>query len=101
MAGGQAASGLTLCTGHGPILIDSGQGGLSKASGSRDSKSHGDGPCAFTGHGAAPPLAVTPILTSEATTWIPFVARSRKVFTIAPVLAAPPPPSHAPPAVPV
>jgi hypothetical protein len=99
MPGAPGAPGLVLCTGHGPVQIASDLTGLSKASGSHDSKSHADGPCAFTGHGAAPPLAVSPFLSSEAATWLPFVEHSRQAFAVAPFLAAPPPPSHAPPSV--
>lgn len=100
MAGGPEA-GLVLCTGHGPVQIASDLGGLDKASGSHGSKSSGDGPCAFTGHGAAPTLAVSPVLTSTSAIWIPFVEPLRQALITALPLAAPPPPSQAPPAVPV
>lgn len=100
MAGGPEAD-LVLCTGHGPVQIASDLGGLDKALGSHGSKSSDDGPCAFTGHGAAPPLAVSPVLASEAAAWTPVVDPSRRALAVAPALAAPPPPSHAPPAVPV
>jgi len=101
MSGGQGAPGLVLCTGHGPVLLASDLGGLNKSSGSHSSKSKSEGPCAFTGHGAAPPLSVPPVLTSEASTWTPVLEPTRQPLVLARALAAPPPPSHAPPAVPV
>jgi hypothetical protein len=99
MANSQGSPGLVLCTGHGPVQIASDLAGLNKASGSHDSKPHTDGPCAFTGHGAAPPLAVSPLLASGTATWLADIEPARQSFAVAPPLAAPPPPSHAPPSV--
>ncbi|HVY33546.1 MAG TPA: DUF2946 family protein [Caulobacteraceae bacterium] len=98
MAGGQGAHGLVLCTGHGPVMIASDLDGLIKGSGSHDSKSNAGGPCAFTGHGAPPPLAAAPVLASLAVSWS-FVPGPVSASVAVPSLAAPPPPSRGPPTV--
>jgi hypothetical protein len=93
MLSGQASSpGLVICTGHGPLLSHTGHGKPDKAPKSAD------GSCVFAVHGAAagPPA---PVLVAAA----PYTfaaAASLPTFDAAPGrgLAAPPPPSHAPPA---
>jgi hypothetical protein len=79
---------LVICTGHGPLML-----GGDKA----PPASHTDSACAFAGHAAAPPptLAHTPIPTRVALTPEP----QKRIAYLAPGLglAAPPPPSHAPP----
>lgn len=99
MAGGQGAPGLVLCTGHGPVMIASDLDGLVKGDGSHDSKSKGDGPCAFTGHGAPPPLAAAPVLASLAVSWSSVPEPVSTASFVRPSLAAPPPPSRGPPTV--
>ena len=80
-------------------MIASDLGGLIKDAGSHDSKSKGDGPCAFTGHGAAPPLAAAPVLASLTVNWRYAPRPIRTATVAAPPLAAPPPPSQGPPTV--
>lgn len=99
MAGGQGAPGLVMCTGHGPVMIASDLDGLFKDAGSHDSKSKGDGPCAFTGHGAPPPLAEAPVLASLPVSWSSAPESAWPASVAAPSLAAPPPPSRGPPTV--
>jgi hypothetical protein len=88
------AHGLVICTGHGPLL------GLADRHGKpvKAPKATADAPCGFAAHGAgaAPPaLARLPSPPFEAAARIIVLA-----FAGAPGrgLAAPPPPSHAPPA---
>ena len=99
MADSHGAPGLVLCTGHGPVVIASDLDGLIKDAGSHDSKSKGDGPCAFTGHGAAPPLAAAPVLASLTVSWSSVPEPVSTASVAVPSLAAPPPPSHGPPTV--
>lgn len=85
--------GLVVCTGHGPLFGPADHGQPGKAP-----KSTVDAPCGFAAHGAAAgPPALTLIVGA------PFAAEAKigvRIFDLAPGrgLAAPPPPSHAPPA---
>lgn len=96
MMAGPAASGfpIVVCTGHGPLVI--GEVGGPKAPPHKTS----DAPCAFAAAAAAatPPV---PAVVSQPLTIV--VERSAVQFAadLAPGrgLAAPPPPSHAPPTV--
>ncbi len=85
---------LVICTGHGPLKsVD-----LPIPSDGK-SRQTGDKPCAFAGHGLAPTLAQAPMLTvSPAIYLAEFPVPSGRP---APGrgLAAPPPPSQAPPRV--
>ncbi len=89
--GAPGAFPLVICTGHGPLTP------LGQDSKGGESKSRSDAPCAFAGHGAPPtPAAGLPIAR-------PAFAQAADVSPL-PLdlvpgrgLAAPPPPSHAPP----
>jgi hypothetical protein len=91
LGGSAAAPGLVICTGHGPLLGHAGQERQGKAPKTADAA------CPFAVHGgsAAPPATA---LLAEA----PFrfaVQADLPAFDLAPGLglAAPPPPSQAPP----
>ncbi len=94
MLGGEAsAPGLVICTGHGPLIALADHGKPAKPP-----KSAADTPCGFAAHGAAagPPSAFSVAMA-------PFEAPAvliARAFAMAPSrgLAAPPPPSQAPPA---
>ncbi|MDR3512127.1 MAG: hypothetical protein P4L73_10870 [Caulobacteraceae bacterium] len=91
-----AARGLVICTGHGPLLSLDGHGQPAKAP-----KPHADAPCGFATHGAG---AAPPSLVSVApVAFAPEAALASPLRDMAPGLglAAPPPPSHAPPARPI
>jgi hypothetical protein len=82
---------LVICTGHGPLDAGAGhdKGGLTK--------SRSDAPCAFAGH-AAPPTPALGVAVPAST----FTVYARPAGDIADLipgrgLAAPPPPSQAPP----
>jgi len=85
------SAGLVICTGHGPLASHEHPGGAPT--------SNHDGACVFAGHG----LAVSPPIPGHAPIHIIFVHTPAAVLAIAQSpgrgLAAPPPPSHAPPAV--
>ncbi len=98
MTGG-GSSGLVLCTGHGPVLVAADLQDQFQSSVSHGSKSKADGPCAFVGHGAAPSLATAPTLFGEATVWSPAAEPAHENLAVGVRLAAPPPPSQAPPSV--
>jgi len=87
-----AAPGLVICTGHGPLLSLDDHGQPAKAP-----KAAPDCPCTFTGHlaGAAPP----PIFAVARLSFEPAPPLASRAFDVAPGrgLAAPPPPSPAPP----
>lgn len=99
MPGTETGRALVLCTGNGPVLIASDIVGSARDSGSHTPKSKADGPCAFAGHGAAPPLATGAVLASDLVRWSPAVDLGRQSVLPRPSLAAPPPPSQAPPFV--
>ena len=87
----QGSPGLVICTGHGPLRLYDHHRAPGKAPKSSDA------PCAFAGHGTAtaPPPAASPVAVS-----FEYVQRPlARTFDLAPGrgLAAPPPPSHAPP----
>jgi len=93
---------LVICTGHGPLKIESEgarQGGAGKRA-PADKPGH-DAPCVFAGHGAAAP-APEPVPTEVArlapapSSAAPAPARD---LTPGRGLAAPPPPSRGPPSL--
>jgi hypothetical protein len=89
-----AVRGLVVCTGHGPLVVSPHFGKPAKAP-----KSTSPGPCVFAAHGAAtPPPIATLIQTAEPNAGS---SASEAVFDVAPSrgLAAPPPPSQAPPPI--
>jgi len=95
-AGGQ----IVICTGHGPVLQEAARLGDLDDGGSQHRPAHKhDHPCAFSGHGvgAAPPIQSSGlallIWTSSA-----LVLPGARFLAPGRGLAAPPPPSHAPPA---
>ncbi len=82
---------LVICTGHGPM---SAMTTLGKAPAS---KTHSDGSCEFAAH-AAHALTASPLELVGYTEWTPVARPQPIVFaTTGSGLAAPPPPSHAPP----
>lgn len=91
--GGPQGEGVVICTGHGPLTARPDLGHPGKAPSSRP-----DAPCAFAGHGATP----TPPLAAALPTagWFAY-APAVQPWADRPApgrgLAAPPPPSHAPP----
>ena len=87
-----AAHGLVICTGHGPLLSLDDRGHPAKAP-----KSGGDSVCGFAAHGAsAPPPTLTSVVLVA---FAPVAAIAAPRLDLVPGrgLAAPPPPSHAPP----
>lgn len=96
MAGSSFAQPIVICTGQGPATM------MIEHDGPRPEAPHhaDDHPCSFAGHGATPltpdlrtaDLVGTPIATSAAIVRTSAVAPGRG-------MAAPPPPSHAPPAL--
>ena len=82
---------LVICTGHGPMSAMASPG---KAPAS---KNHGDSSCEFAAH-AAHALTAAPLELVGYAAWTP-VARPQPIVlaTTGSGLAAPPPPSHAPP----
>jgi hypothetical protein len=92
-----SAAGLVICSGHGPLTL-SADGRLKPLNDRQSPKSRPDAPCAFAGHGVAAtptPVAVAapshPSVRPE-----PFQALADRAPGRG--LAAPPPPSQAPPA---
>jgi hypothetical protein len=85
---------IVICTGHGPLTLDSDNGSKAPAE-----KSKPGSVCAFAGHSTPPTPSPAAIIAApvrfEATRSI------RSLTDLAPGrgLAAPPPPSHAPPAL--
>ena len=85
---------LVTCTGHGPLRsID-----LPIPSDGK-SRQTGDKPCAFAGHGLAPTLAQAPMLTASPAIYLAEFPISSGRPAPGRGLAAPPPPSQAPPPV--
>jgi hypothetical protein len=87
------APAIVICTGHGPLLVSGAGHGLpAKPSGSKSS-----GSCPFAGHGGP---ALAPALIHFSAVAVAHTPRSDgapRGFWIERRLAAPPPPSHAPP----
>jgi hypothetical protein len=86
-----AVRGLVVCTGHGPLVVSPQPGKPAKAP-----RSTTPGPCVFAAHAATPPPIATLVPTAEPNAGS---GASGAVFDLAPGcgLAAPPPPSQAPP----
>lgn len=87
---------LVICTGHGPLAL--GDRGDAKAPAHKTS----DAPCAFAGS-AAPPTPSAPAIVAPPRLLVADQLARVQAADLAPGrgLAAPPPPSHAPPAVPI
>jgi hypothetical protein len=94
---------LVLCTGHGPLTVDSAKlfGGADAGKKAPGEKSPHDSPCAFAGHGAAAPAPHAHVFET-----IAYVAYERALQPpirrgIAPGrgLAAPPLPARGPPSL--
>jgi len=89
--GGRAT--IAICTGHGPVYSLADRSGRP----AKKPQSKPDAPCAFAGHGvvASPPIAAWIASAIARPSTSPVVAR----FDLTPGrgLAAPPPPSQAPP----
>lgn len=85
--------GLVICTGHGPLVV------ADPHHPAKAPKSKADAPCAFAAHGVATPPP-TPVDT-VAVAFITADQTPERAFDLAPGrgLAAPPPPSHGPPAL--
>ncbi len=88
----RGSPGLVICTGHGPLRL------FDKHQTPGKSPKSSDAPCAFAAHATAtPPPAAATLMTVS----FEYVGRAvTPTFDLAPGrgLAAPPPPSHAPPA---
>jgi hypothetical protein len=84
---------LVICTGHGPMVLPGHDG---KPANKGKTVSH-DGACAFAGHGLA--SAPPPLPRIARADFAPLQPGRYAAADLAPgrVLAAPPPPSHAPP----
>ncbi len=99
LVGQGSAMQIVLCTGQGPLLAAVDDAHPGDSHGPAD-QSAGDHPCAFAGHGApllaavAPPAVLQPYTTAALPPAI--VGRDQLPGR---GLAAPPPPSHAPPAI--
>ena len=96
-AGGQ----IVICTGHGPVLQEAARlGNLDDGGHQHAPTQKHDHPCAFSGHGVG---AAPPIQSGDVTllNWISIAPVLPSARFLAPGrgLAAPPPPSHAPPAL--
>jgi hypothetical protein len=91
--------GLVVCTGHGPMTIAAELGAATKGGSPRDTGSKDHGLCPFTGHGAAPTLSTPSVPAVVATPWMAVAAPTCRTVSLGRPLAAPPPPSHAPPTV--
>ncbi|HXQ09977.1 MAG TPA: DUF2946 family protein [Caulobacteraceae bacterium] len=91
-SGNPSSPGLVICTGHGPLVLSGDHGQPGKAP--RPSQ---DRPCGFAAHGAAsePPTA----LSASAIAFYAAATEAAPAHVVAPGrgLAAPPPPSRAPP----
>ncbi len=82
---------LVICTGHGPMT------GMDAPAKAPASKTHTDGSCEFAAH-AVHALTAAPLELVGYTAWTPVARPQPIVFaTTGFGLAAPPPPSHAPP----
>lgn len=88
-----AARGLVICTGHGPLLSLDDHGHPAKAPG----KSGADSVCGFAAHAAGAPPPSLAALIPVAFEPQAVAAAPRLDLVPGRGLAAPPPPSHAPP----
>jgi hypothetical protein len=95
VAASPAGPALVICTGHGPLVLSDQHHHPAKA------PKGSDAPCAFAGHGAATAPPPPPVALPVA--FAPVLQAAKPAFDLAPGrgLAAPPPPSHAPPATPI
>ena len=93
-ANANGASTMYICSGHGPVGGLDDHGKPAKAP-----KSNGDTPCNFAGHGVStpPPSAISVVATLLHIMAMPVVVAFEVASGLG--LAAPPPPSHAPPAL--
>ena len=91
--GGHGAAALVICTGHGPLTLAGHDGGPAH----KGQAAGHDGACAFAGHGLASAPPPLPLIARAA--FAPATLVRLAVADLAPGrgLAAPPPPSHAPP----
>jgi len=88
-----AGPGLVICTGHGAFVV------ADKQHPAKPPKPAGDAPCAFAAHGATAPPPPPAAAAAPALEPRPDVAvLSLRDLTPGRGLAAPPPPSHGPPA---
>src|SRR5580704_14311050 len=93
VASGSAGPAIVICTGHGPAFAPGQPGGADRGK----SKAAHDGACPFAGHGLA--SAPPPLGTLAKLAFAPLPPSLAPRAAVAPGrgLAAPPPPSHAPP----
>ena len=92
-AAGQGGPSLVICTGHGPLSF-----AASDLNGSHKApKARPDNPCAFAGHGIAEAGGPAPALSAPTYFIHPTIQSVRADLTPGRGLAAPPPPSQAPP----
>lgn len=99
MPGTNFAQPIMICSGQGPVvmMMTVDEGGKPQPAKAHTSHDHS---CPFAGHGAAP-LAPEPVGSIASATRIAAVAEVVPTPSLAPGrgMAAPPPPSHAPPTV--
>jgi hypothetical protein len=95
MASGDARShGLVICTGHGPLLNPDNHGKPGKAP-----RSAAEAPCGFASHGGAAGPTPSFALAAARFDYVALPAARRLRAVPGRGLAAPPPPSQAPPAL--
>ncbi len=85
---------LVICTGHGPETIVAGPGAPDHRSGKAG---HDGGPCPFAGHGVAVAPPLTGVASGLTLATAPATVATPPDLAPGRGLAAPPPPSHAPP----
>ena len=88
---------IVLCTGSGPVMVAADLIGAGYDHAPAKAPAKADGPCAFSGHAAAPPLAEAPTLTALTIAWQVRAARRPLAPRWPTRPAAPPPPAIGPP----
>jgi len=87
------APGITICTGHGPLVLSRGHGQPA-----RPTKPSHEAPCAFAGHGVGmAPSAAFAVADIGPASFTPAPVATVRDLLPGRGLAAPPPQSHAPP----
>lgn len=92
ISGAAGATGLTICTGHGPLVLNA--PGHQPAN---PAKSSNNAPCAFAGLGVGLAAAAPTILPTGGVAFVATILGLRSDLAPGRGLAAPPPPSQGPP----